>query len=141
MELNVEKPKMPSEAEMDALYQARLVRCIPVVRKILAILNSHMDNVELGEVAAVEKSLMPVAEEVLGLMLQENILWGDKEFILQMAMQPVAGLNNIVSNALAMSWDKAEKKRWGKDPIDLEFADVHNALIEPGTPPTPAAKE
>ncbi len=123
-----EEPKMPTEAEMDKEYQARLERCIPVARKLLDIVHGHMPEIVLGEANAVKKSLTPVAEEILALFLKENIHWGDREFILQIAMQPVVGLVDVLQSAYSISWDKVMRKALGKDALDLTFSDVDDVL-------------
>lgn len=108
----------------------RVKRCEPVARKLLAILAAHADEIVMGENVDVDKSIAPIAEEVLALYLQENINWGDRNFIYQLALQPISHLGSLMENGLSISWDRAMAKLWGKDALDLKFADVHNALMQ-----------
>ncbi len=120
------------KGQMDPESKAHIESCIPVARKLLEILYSHNADLVMGENAEVDKALQPIAEEVLGLFLKENIKWLDKLTILQLALQPLARLTDIVRNAAEISFEKASKKKWGKDILDLTFEDIHNVLMDSG---------
>lgn len=120
MEFNQEKA--------DAMYQERLARCTPIAKKVLEIVVSHLGEVTLGENKDVSASMMPVAKEVLGFFLQEKVHWTDKEFIIQLVLQPLAQLGAILETSNSISWDKYVGKKIGKDVLDLTFEDVDNGL-------------
>lgn len=119
----------PIAAEQDKLHQERLDRCRPVAKKLLTILAKHQEgDVVMGENDAVKTSVTPVAEEIIAMMLAEDIHWSDRQFIFQLAMQPVATLGEVLENAFSISWERAMQNKWGKDAVDLKISDVHNAL-------------
>lgn len=111
-----------------SLYEARLARCIPVAKKILALIDSHLGDIKLGEEADVRESMAPIAQEILALFLAENIRWADKDFILALTLQPSVTVNEIVTTSLGISWDKAISKKFGKDSLDLTFQEVDDCL-------------
>lgn len=116
----------PTESEQDKMHKERIKRCKPVAQKVLDILAKH--QVAMGENEEVRKSLTPVAEEVIAMLLAEDINWVDRHVIFQLATQPISSLTEAVENAFSISWDRALANKWGKDALDLKISDVHNAL-------------
>lgn len=117
------------EAKQKTLYEDRIARCVPVAKKVLDILHAHLPELELGDSQTSAKSISPVAASVLALFLEENIHWCDKDFILQLALQPAVSLNEVLGTSFGISWDKAVGKAFGgKDSLDLTFKDVDEML-------------
>lgn len=129
--LNMAELEMvPAPTPEDIENTQRLERCIPVAKQVLEILFKHLGDDIIGDNAVVDKSMTPIAEEVLALFLEKDIHWTDKNFIFQLAMQPFDHLATVVTNSAELSFDKAASKKWGKDIIDLKFSDIHTALLE-----------
>ena|SRR3990167_4667354 len=111
------------------LYTDRLERCLPVARKVIHILANHIDLVEMGENDQVEKTINPAASMVLQLFLDENVRWADKGFILNLANQAFATLNDKLALSFDLSWDKAISSTFdGKEALDITFQDVDAKL-------------
>lgn len=119
-----------TEKVIEKEYNERLERCVPVAKKINALIAAHADTIVLGESQESMDSIDPIAKEVLQLFLDENMMWSDRQFIMQLATQPIVYLADTVNEALNKSWDKAVEKRFGKAYIDLTMQEVDAALRE-----------
>ncbi len=111
-------------------YKARVDRCRPIAQKLLDILHANKASVKMGENDEVKKSVTPIAEQVIAMFLENDIAWGDRQFIFQLALQPMAHLGEVLETSFEISWDRALSHKWGKDAIDLHISDVHNALVD-----------
>ncbi len=116
------------EAAQEDMYKARLARCVPVAKKIIGIVTKNLESIAVGDGAECSKSLNDTASEVLSMYVDENINWGDKGFIMQLVLQPFGHLNEKLETSLSISWDKAIGNVFGKDAMDLTFAEVNDIL-------------
>ena len=116
------------EIKARELYEARLVRCVPVAKKVFTILHSHMGDVTMGENDDVQKSIGPVAKEILQMFLDEDVRWADKGFVMNLMLQVIGSLNDTLKQSFDISWDKAVGKKFGKDALDLTFREVDEIL-------------
>jgi len=117
-----------TDAERDELYQARIARCAPVSKKVIAIVAKNLDSIVLGESVDCDRSILETAREILELFVAENVRWADRAYVLQLVLQPFAHLNEKISASLDMSWDKALGILFKKDYLDLTFVELDEVL-------------
>lgn len=110
--------------------EERIARCAPIAQKVLDLLNANKSSIVFGENEKVKGSVKGTAEQVIELFLKEDIHWSDRQFIFQLAFQPLVHLSETVETSFGISWDRALAHKWGKDSLDLKISDVHNALVD-----------
>lgn len=122
--------KKKQEKEADKLHDARLKRCIPVARDINRLLASKIDEMPMGDDVQTSTEYDKVAVDVLALLLKANINWSDRQFVLQLALQPISFVKDIVDNAMAQSWSRVVTGLFKKPASELLMSDVDAALKE-----------
>lgn len=124
----LKKNKQKEERELDRLHKERLERCIPVAKDILRLLAQNIDVMPLGDDVQESAEYDRVACEMLALILKANLYWHDRDFILQLALQPLSFTKDIVSNSMQTSWSKAIAGLFKKPSSRLLMSDVNEAL-------------
>ena len=113
---------------VDKEYQARLDKCIPIaIQALRAIANSDVVLGE-GEVVAAADVYNVIASQILELMLTNDLLYVEREFIFQLLQQAVTMTKERVLTSLERSYDLARTQVWGKDFNDITFSDIDKIL-------------
>lgn len=120
------KIQKAAEKEGEKLHQARLTRCIPIAREIQDLV-AHR-TLPLGDDVQTSQEYNDCAIEVLQLLLDRNVHWTDREFIFQLALQPLSFVKEIVTNSLTNSWTSTLTGLFGKSINELTMEDVDKAL-------------
>lgn len=124
--MNFAKVRKNQEKENDKLHQERLERCIPVAREISSIIEKA--QLPLGDDVQHAKEYEKASIAVLELLLERNVRWVDREFIFQLALQPVTFVKDIVTTSLQNSWTHTVAGLFGKKTSELTMSEVDNAL-------------
>jgi hypothetical protein len=114
------------EKDDEKLHKERLDRCRPVAREVSALLEGL--QLPIGDDVQNEKAYEEASIKVLQLFLDRDVRWVDREFIFQLALQPMSFVKEIVSNSLQNSWNQTITGLFGKKTSDLTMADVDNAM-------------
>lgn len=115
---------------MDDKTKEGLERCIPIAQEVIRIIARH--KIKLGKLSNEEKDKYydPIAQEVLNLMIEKNLLYMEKDFVFQLALQALEETKNKVVNSLQITWENMLKKYLGKDFIDVTLADLNKKIQE-----------
>ncbi len=124
----VRKQRQKEQKEIDKQHEERLARCIPVARECLNVLLSKTATLPMGDDVQFSEDYYKLATEFLTIFLKNNINWSDREFILQLAMQPFEYPKNIALNSIGLSWDRALTGVFGKPVQQLTMVDVDKLL-------------
>lgn len=106
----------------------RVKRCIPLAIELIKLLAEK--ELVLGEADLVANAEVydEVAKEMLQKMLDACIPYSDRNFIFQIAMQPIEMSQEKVLRNLERSYEIARDKIWGKNFFDLTLEDIDKAL-------------
>lgn len=130
--INFKSLKKLEKKDEDKLYAALLERCVPVAREITKLVAEHADKYQFGDAAQTSDSSHTLAEEVIALMVERNIRWNDRAFIIQLALQPLDGVRAILDDAFEKSWTRVVTGIIGKKASDLTIGEV-DAYLQKGT--------
>lgn len=126
--MSFKKIRKAAEKVDDKLHKERLDRCIPVARELIKLVASKADTIALGDVPQTHESFDELALDILKLFLEKNVNWVDKEFIFQIALQPMTFAQNIAIDSLSRSWNTAVSGLFKKNFAQLTMADVDEKL-------------
>ena len=122
------KVRKGQEKESDRLHKARLERCVPVAKEVSAILEKL--QLPMGDDVQESKEYNDAAVQILQLFLDRDVNWVDREFIFQLALQPLSFVKDLVTNSLQNSWTHTLTGLFGKEMRDLTMNDVNNAMMK-----------
>lgn len=126
--MSFDKIRRKMEQDQDKLHKARLARCIPVAKKIVALIGSHAEGLNLGDTDSSDESFIPVTEDILKLYLAEDVHWVDRDFVMQLVMQAYSFPQQVAKASLDEGWNTLQTGAVGKDIRDLTMGDVDNLL-------------
>ena len=109
------------------LTKEREEKVVPVARKIIKLIIEA--ELPMGSIHAHDNpKFAATAKEVLGLMLEVDMKYVDKDYLSQVILQPFDSVMEIVKRSLGESFNNAEKKVFGKDFRDLTLGDLDKVL-------------
>lgn len=126
--LSFEKIRKNVEKNEDALHKERLERCIPVARLLLKHILAKVDEIPFGDDVQNSDEYDKLSSELLLILLENNIRWSDRQFVFQLALQPLAFPKDIVDNALTQHWNVALTGLFGKRISELTMLDLDERL-------------
>lgn len=115
----VEEPDL-SKIQMD--------RCTPIAKELLKTLAEGelaMGNFKKEELVEKYDSVVKSALEVFK---RENVQLQDSTLILQLMLQPLDFVVNGVKQAIQLSFNKAQEKKWGKPLDEIDFDELDKIL-------------
>ena len=102
-------------------------RCVPVARKIISIIANS--KYSIGEGKNIDaRDYEKIALDVIGVMLENNIMYTEKNFVFQLALQAFEITRDEVLRNVEKSFDIALNKSIGKDFKELSMIDIDNIL-------------
>lgn len=116
------------EQDQDKLHKARLARCVPVAKKVVALIGTQVEGMNIGDTDSSDESFIPIAEDILKLYLAEDVHWVDRDFIMQLAMQAYSFPQQVTKSSLDEGWNTLQTGAVGKDIRDLTMGDVDKLL-------------
>jgi len=122
------KEAKKTEKAMEKAHEERLEKCVPVAREILKLVLSKVDSYPMGDKAQDSQENDDLSKEVLQLMLDHNIRWVDRQFVLQLALQPMSFVKDVIDTALGRTWEVTLTGLFKKKVSDLTLADVETCL-------------
>lgn len=137
---NFKKLRQLSEEEQKQLYADLLERTIPVAREVTKLIAAHADTYPFGDNAQASDDSHKLAEEIIALFIERNVRWNDREFIMQLVLQPASGAKDILHTAFDRSWNTLLTGILGKKVTELDFVEV-DALMRKGHETDPSAAE
>jgi len=124
------KQQQKQEKERDRLHEETLARCIPIAKAINKIIVDR--GLGMGDISNTRPAeYLEAAKEIQELLLKENIYWGEKEFIFQLARQPLDMLNNFVVTDLQKTFESKVSEFFGVDTYsEMKMQDIDNKFKE-----------
>lgn len=117
------KDQLKEEEKAKLEAQKDLAKFIPIAKKLLKIVLEA--DLEIGQVDVVKErseAYAKVAKQIMELFLDENIRYVDKEFVFQLATQPLQLIQQVVMTDLGRSLKLAMASAMGVDSFDeLDF--------------------
>jgi len=124
-----DKLKKKREVVSNQLTKQRDNRCIPIAKEIIKKLAEY--ETPMGSFLTPEKTKQdytPLAEDILKLLLEKDVLVGDVSFIFQLALQPYQFLKELVTDSVNDSITKAAEKFWGKEETKVTMKELDKVL-------------
>ena len=123
----LDKVQKNLEKEQEKEYKKQLERCIPFAKLVLkTVLEADLDmgdNKDLDE-----KKYQDTGLKVIAALMESNVAFTDRQFIFQLALQPISKIQELVVESLTKSFNIASEKKWGKDMMDITINDINNVL-------------
>uniref|UniRef100_A0A6H1ZIE8 Uncharacterized protein n=1 Tax=viral metagenome TaxID=1070528 RepID=A0A6H1ZIE8_9ZZZZ len=92
------------QKEKDNLHKEVLKRCVPIAKRINAIILEQ--DLGMGDITGTRpQNYLLAAKHIQELLLEENVYWGEKEFVFQLARQPLDMLEKIVNGDLQKTFE------------------------------------
>lgn len=129
--MSFNKIRKETEKNLEEAHKLRLERCVPVAREIIKLFASKADTVAMGEVEQNHVDFQDLAVEIMKLMLEKDVRWVDREFVFQLALQPMTFSQNIATTSLNNSWNTALTGLFGKKSSELTFKEL-DILLKKG---------
>jgi hypothetical protein len=126
--MSYDKVRKQLEKDIEKKHQDRLARCIPVAKKIVALIGENVESLEMGDSFDMSETYDPLTKKILELLLAENVYWVDRDFVMQLVLQPFSGLQRLVKASLDQAQDIMYTGALGKSVYELRAQDVDNFL-------------
>lgn len=125
------KLKQLDEKEQDKLYQDTIARCAPIARDVCKLVAEHAERYPFGDKAQASDQSHELAQAIIALMVERDVRWNDRDFIIQLALQPIDGAKVIITDAFSKSWNSILTGIVGKKVSELSFTEI-DALLKKG---------
>jgi len=122
--------KKEEKKSVENLTKARDERCIPIAKKVLNIITESNPLIGSKKSKEVAESYTPIAEKILRLGLEENVVVDDLSYIFRLVLEAVDMTQQFVSESMGKSVDNAQTILWGKEEGKVTFKDLNKVLIE-----------
>lgn len=132
--------KRMEEAQIEKQHEEKLIRCIPAAREMLTVFSKHSLGVPMGDVAPNDEGYVPVAEDMLAVLLKHDVRWSEREFVFQLMLQAVNFPKDLALQSLDRSWNAVITALVGKPALELKTSEV-DALIRKGDTITEQSKK
>ena len=133
------KAKDDAKAE-DLLHEARLERCVPVAKAIVKFVGESAEAYAFGDAAQESDSTETLAKKIIELMVEADIKFSDREFIMQLAKQPLDFAKEAVDRGFGRSWQITLTGLFGKPVTDVTITEI-DALMKKGFKADPETEE
>lgn len=135
---NFKKLRQLTKKEQDKLYADLLERTVPIAREVTKLIAARIDAYPFGDNAQQSDQSHELAQEIIALFVERDVRWNDRDFIIQLALQPLDGIKSVLSTAFDRSWNILLSGILGKKITELHFSEV-DALMRKGHEVDPKA--
>lgn len=138
--MNFRKLRAKTEKEQDKLYKETLERCVPIAKEITKLIGEHAETYPFGSDAQASDESHTLSTKIITLFIERGVRWTDRDFIIQLALQPIDGVKTIMAQSFDRSWNLVLTGILDKKISELTFPEV-DALLKKGQDLTPEVIE
>ena len=130
MAKNIEQLQRDIEKKQQDLTEQTIKQLTPVVYEITKIITDA--KLPIGNVHAHDNTKFSgVARDVIGVMLDGNVKYLDRNLLFQLVLQQFDGIREMVTKSLSESLIRAETKLFGKEFTEVSLKDLDKIIKEP----------
>lgn len=120
--------------ENEALHQEMLDKCIPIAQEVFKMI--YESGMKMGDgdfVKTRPPEYIEASKRIIDMMVEKNISWIDREFIFQLALQPLSHIKSIVMQDLQRTFEHQICSVFGVTSFDeLTMKQIQDGLLRIG---------
>jgi hypothetical protein len=130
MSKNIEQLQKDIQKKQNDLTDQTIKQLTPVVYEITKIITDA--KLPIGNVHAHDNpKFAGVARDVIGVMLDGNVKYLDRNLLFQLVLQQFDGIREMVTKSLSESLIRAETKLFRKEFTEVSLKDLDKIIKEP----------